>query len=171
MLSKLLQCDEDTHTLSKVHDTRPLQERNEVRQRPGQEASLAPPCSNLRSLGSKCTALKKVLVTLFGTFCAPAVIRLSRCDSTPGELCLLALPRYAPATVWMSAGFVRYWKKWNSCCGKRRHRFWIFDQNSTTASLKYSLDTASASRNIIHLLCYVAGVRTAVFVTVCAQIS
>jgi len=99
MLSKLLQCDEDTHTLSKVHDTRPLQERNEVRQRPGQEASLAPPCSNLRSLGSKCTALKKVLVTLFGTFCAPAVIRLSRCDSTPGELCLLALPRYAPATV------------------------------------------------------------------------
>jgi len=34
------------------------------RQRPGQEASLAPPCSNLRSLGSTCTVLKKVLVTL-----------------------------------------------------------------------------------------------------------
>jgi len=32
--------------------------RNEVRWRPGQEASLAPPCSHLRSFGSKCTALK-----------------------------------------------------------------------------------------------------------------
>ena len=32
--------------------------------------------------------------------------------------------------------------------------------------LKYSLDTASASMNIMHLLCYVAGVRTAAFVTV-----
>jgi len=37
--------------------------------------------------------------------------------------------------------------------------------------LEYSLDTASASMNIIHLLCYVAGVRTAAFVTVYAQIS
>jgi len=50
-----------------------------------------------------------------------------------------ASPRYAPATVQMSAGFVRFWKKWNSCCGKRRHRFWIFDQNSKTACLNYSL--------------------------------
>ena len=41
-----------------------VQGRNEVRQRLGQEASLVPPCSNLRSLGSKCTALKKVLVTM-----------------------------------------------------------------------------------------------------------
>ena len=39
------------------------QGRNEVRWRPGQEASLAPPCSSLRSFGSKCTLLKKVLVT------------------------------------------------------------------------------------------------------------
>ena len=57
------------------HTTR--QGRNEVRQRPGQEASLAPPCSNLMSLGSKCTVFKKVLVTLFGLFGAPAVIRPS----------------------------------------------------------------------------------------------
>jgi len=40
-----------------------------------------------------------------------------------------------------------------------------------TACLKYSLYTASASMNIIHLLCYAAGVRTAAFVTVYAQIS
>ena len=37
--------------------------RSEVRWRPEQEASLVPPCSNLRSFESKCTVLKKVLVT------------------------------------------------------------------------------------------------------------
>jgi len=51
------------------------QERSEVRWRPGQEASLAPPCSNLRSFGSKCTILKKVLVALLGLFGAPIVTR------------------------------------------------------------------------------------------------
>jgi len=44
---------------------------NEVRWRPGQETSLAPPCSNLRSFESKSTVLKKVLVTLLGLFSAP----------------------------------------------------------------------------------------------------
>jgi len=34
-----------------------------VRWRSGEEASLAPPCSNLRSFESKCIVLKKVLVT------------------------------------------------------------------------------------------------------------
>ena len=53
---------------------------NEVRWRPGHEASLAPPCSTLRSFGSKCTVLKKVLMTLLGLFGAP------RSDSAPGEL-------------------------------------------------------------------------------------
>ena len=65
------------------------QGRNEVRWRPGQEASLAPPCSNLRSFGSKCTVLKKVLVTLlglFGTLRPPAVIRRHYNDSAPGVL-------------------------------------------------------------------------------------
>jgi len=47
------------------------QGRNEVGWRPGQEASLAPPCSKLRSLGSKFTVLKKVLVTLLGLFGPP----------------------------------------------------------------------------------------------------
>jgi len=40
----------------------------EVRWHPGQEASLVPPCSNLRSFGSKCTVLKKTLATLLGVF-------------------------------------------------------------------------------------------------------
>ena len=51
------------------------QGRNEVRWRPGQEASLAPPYLKLRSSGRKCTVLKKVLVTLLGLFGAPAAIR------------------------------------------------------------------------------------------------
>jgi len=63
------------------------QRRNEVRWRLGQEASLAPPCSNLRSIGSKCTALKKALVTLFRFSAPPAVIWRPYSDSAPGELC------------------------------------------------------------------------------------
>ena len=44
------------------------QGRTEVRCCPGQEKILAPPCSNLRSFGSKCTVLKKKLATLLGLF-------------------------------------------------------------------------------------------------------
>jgi len=65
------------------------QGRNEARWRPGQEASLAPPCSNLRFFGSKCTVLKKVLVTILGRFGDP------RNHSAPGELfspCPLVTP-------------------------------------------------------------------------------
>jgi len=39
-----------------------LIEQNEVRWLPGQEASLAPPCSNLRSFGRKWAVRKKVLM-------------------------------------------------------------------------------------------------------------
>jgi len=62
----------------------------EVRWRPRQEASLAPPCSNLRYFGSKCTVLKKVVVALLGLF------GILRSDSAPGELCPL---RYATAVT------------------------------------------------------------------------
>ena len=78
------------------------QERNEVRWCPGQEASLAPPCSNLRSFGSKCTILKKVLSTLLGlleppqSFSNPTVVRSHHSDSAPGELCPSCPRRYAP---------------------------------------------------------------------------
>jgi len=51
------------------------QGRNEVRWRSGQGESLAPPCSSLRSLWSKCLVLKKVLVILSGLLAPPAVIR------------------------------------------------------------------------------------------------
>jgi len=50
------------------------QGRNEVRRSPRQEASVAPPCSNLRSFGSKFTVLKKVLVKLLGLFGDPTDI-------------------------------------------------------------------------------------------------
>jgi len=63
------------------------QGRNEVRWCPGQEASLAPPYSHLRSFGSKCTVLKKVLVALFGLFgnqhvCYANVLAYTREDSS-----------------------------------------------------------------------------------------
>jgi len=41
-------------------------------------------CSNLRSFGSKCTVLKKVLVALFGVFPPLAVITRHHGDSAPG---------------------------------------------------------------------------------------
>jgi len=63
------------------------QGRNEVRWRPGQEASLAPPWSNLRSFGGKFTALKEALVIFWGLLDAPAGIRRPHSDSAPGELC------------------------------------------------------------------------------------
>jgi len=61
------------------------QGRNEVRWRPGQEPSLAPPCSNLRSFGSKYTLLKKVLATLTGLFGAPHSDSAPRSYSASGE--------------------------------------------------------------------------------------
>jgi len=70
----------------------PKQRRNGIRWRPGQESSLAPPCSNLRSFGSKCTVLKKVAnLWHFWDFPAPpTVIRI------PENCFPLALPLYAP---------------------------------------------------------------------------
>ena len=57
------------------------QGRNEIRWRPGQEARLAPPCSNPSSFGRKFTALKEVLVTCLWFFGAPEIV---------------TSPRYAP---------------------------------------------------------------------------
>jgi len=125
------------------------------------------PCSNWRALGSKCTGLKKILVTLFG-FLATRSDSGPHSDSAPGELPPLVTPLRPYKCQMVLFGFE---KKRNSCCGKWRHHFWIFDQNSTTACLKYSLDTASASMYNINILCYVAGVITAAFVTVYAKIS
>jgi len=53
--------------------------RTEVRQRPGQETRLAPIRSNLSFFWSKCTVLKKVLVTLLGHVGAPVLRRPGYC--------------------------------------------------------------------------------------------
>jgi len=78
-----------------------IQGCNEIRWRPGQEASLVPPCSNLRSFGSKCTAMKKVLMTLLGLFDDPAVNRRTHSDLAPGHLCPPCPPRYASENIEM----------------------------------------------------------------------
>jgi len=83
-----------------IFHTIAAQGRTEVRWRPWPETSLAPPCSNLRSFGSKFTVLKNVHLTLLGLFGAshshlapPAVIR------RPGNCAPLAPPRYAPVAA------------------------------------------------------------------------
>ena len=58
----------DALYVSQVYGLSSTQWRNEVRWRSGQEASLAPPCSKLRSFGSKYTVLKKVILILWGLF-------------------------------------------------------------------------------------------------------
>ena len=60
-----------------------VQGRNKVRWHLGQEISLPPLCSNLRSFGSKCTVLKKCLWHCW-------YFLVSRNDLAPGELCPLA---------------------------------------------------------------------------------
>ena len=52
-------------------DNRDVQGRNEVRWRLGKETSLAFPCSNLKSFGSRCTVLKKVIMALLWLFGLP----------------------------------------------------------------------------------------------------
>jgi len=73
------------------------QGRNEDGLRPGQEASLACPCSNLRSFGSKCTVWKKMLGTLLGLFCAPCSISAPPEWFGTREIAPLWPPCYAPA--------------------------------------------------------------------------
>jgi len=91
---------------------------NEVRWRPGQEASLAPLSWNLMSFGSKCTVLKNVFLTLLGLFGAPAVIRRSPqwCGTPivirrPGIVAPLPRPRYGPVlnANFLSANTERQW--------------------------------------------------------------
>jgi len=76
-----------------------MEGRNEFRWRSGQEASLAPPCPNLRSFGPKYTLLKKVLAKLLGLFGAPGS------DSAPGESCPLA-PVVTPLHFTLSDRFI-----------------------------------------------------------------
>jgi len=66
------------------------QGRSEVRWRLWQETSLPPPCSNLRSFGSKCfeiNCFEKSAYDIVGTFWPPTVIRCpGNCDYLPPSL-------------------------------------------------------------------------------------
>jgi len=72
---------------------------------PGAKTSLAPPCSNLRSFGSKYTVLNKVLETWLGRFGAP------HSDFAPRELCPLATPLsgYANCVVCVIHTWMQVW--------------------------------------------------------------
>ena len=61
------------------------QGRNEVRWRPGQETSLAPPCSNLRSFGSK-SAVEESTCDIVRTFRRPRSDSATHNDLAPGDL-------------------------------------------------------------------------------------
>ena len=85
-----------------------VQERNEVRRRPGQEASLAAPFSNLKSFGRKFTVLKKVLVKLLGLFGAPIMIRRpGNCAPLPPSLRPCPHDIYVCSEVIWSAAWVK----------------------------------------------------------------
>jgi len=95
------------------------QGRNDVRWRPGLEASLTTPCSKLRSFWSIRSILKLVLVTLLGFFGTPVVARRR------GIVPTLPHPRCAPGAV--SCRFLR-------CCSymrKAQVKFliwkWLYD--------------------------------------------
>ena len=70
-----------------------IQERKEVRRRPGQEASLAPPCSNLSSSGNRFSyCIEESTCDIVETF------RRSISGSAPGDCAPLA-HRYAPGGI------------------------------------------------------------------------
>jgi len=58
--------------LQSIHGA--TQGHTEVRWSLQQETRLAPPCSNLRPFGSKCTVLKTKLVSLLGLFSAQVIV-------------------------------------------------------------------------------------------------
>ena len=85
------------------------------------------PCSKLRSFGSKCTVLKKALVTLLGLFGAP------HSDSASGEWRPLDPIRYAPGHD------VR-------CVIRHLHRISVvYDQNTPKVPTSFRLLGASSS--------------------------
>ena len=73
----------------------------------GQEASLAPSCSNLSSFGSKCTVLKKYLWHCWDFSAPPAVIRRLILTRRPRKFTPLPSPSVPPLST-----------KWNLCLGK-----------------------------------------------------
>ena len=70
---------------------------NQVRWRPGQEASLPPQCSNLRSFESECNVGEERTCDIVGTFRRPLQsFGAPRNDSAPNGLCPSCCPSLRP---------------------------------------------------------------------------
>ena len=95
--------------------------RNEVRLRPGQETSLAPPCSNLRSFASKCAVEESTcdIVVTFRhppqSFSAPIVIRRpENCATLPTLVTPLCAAPLTQACYFLLRCFSQLNKKWQT---------------------------------------------------------
>jgi len=132
------------------------QRRNEVIWRPGQDASLASPCSNMRSFGRKCMMYWKITCDILGTFrrlpqSIGAHIMIRHLEIAP------PLPhRYAPARGtnqfaelnWTSLFLQRAWNIYVSCA-----------ENICLWSICYALvwNGISSTAFVIHQLGYQFG--------------
>ena len=113
-----------------------MQGRNEVRWRPGQEASLAPPSLNLNLFRSKFTVLKKVLVTLLGLFGARAVIRRQEncappCSSRYGLDLIQNIFSVLLSACWFSpkVGLLKRRRRFSNLPGCYRLQQFFFNEN------------------------------------------
>ena len=84
---------------------------------PGKETSLALPCSNLRSFGSKCTVLKKVLVKFLRHFLVLAVIWHPTVIQRPVNCALVTpLPPKSKVMPLPLRKKLMWWKATTRCC-------------------------------------------------------
>ena len=148
------------------------QGRSEVRRPPGQEASLAPTCSNLRSFGTECTGIEESACDIIGTFRCPhshlapfTVIRRPHSDSAPGELYHLAprslrschqglpLANWGLTSIpslgkhfWLNAGVERFHPLSSSSSTPLESR--CLDEEIPTTSRKYHLAFLTSSLSV-----------------------
>jgi len=105
-----------------------FQGRNEIRRRPGQWASLAPPTFEPEVFRKQTYCIEESVCDIFETFRGPMQwFGAPRSDSAPGELCPLCTPRYAPDSFghyprFLTTGEDRSkdrFKNWQYCSGWR----------------------------------------------------
>ena len=91
-----------------------LQGRNEVRWRPGQEASLAPPCSILWSFWKQMYCIEESTCDIVATFRRPPQSFVApRSYSASGELCPSCTPLVTPLIVsnWLAGCLVSFYAR------------------------------------------------------------
>jgi len=107
------------------------QGHNEVRWRPGQEASLAPPCSSLRSLQANVRRWRKYLWHCWDFSAPPAAIRRPHSGPAPGKLLPPCPPLVTPliTTITMISPDVNWYMQcfvncYMQCFVKGVLRYW-----------------------------------------------